>query len=395
MNGARHRLNLRFAGVPAFRGRFVCQTFDSFAGLVTHRRRSLLRSLPPTTLDGELNPFDRTCLDAARLLELPEVAAWVSATYPLVVVDEAQDLNDYRFGMLRALSSVCWVFAAADEFQNLNDDLNTAAVIRWLRGAEQPTALTQIRRTSQDGLLRVAGALRNGSSVCAEIKEKAEFLPCHVGDGFRMVQPHGKAGSVAWAVADELSKMGKFTVVLTPDAKSPAVHAVVGKLQNQIFNKKDQKMGPFPIAWERKEEEEAAALLGDLAADGAMPLRAASQAIAEVKSRHSGDICARLERMRNVRGAAEITRDALRTAIGDVIRNAVRFRPRESGGLRVMTIQRAKNWEFAHVLVLWPHSVMGTPEHQRRLLYNAVTRAKERCSVVVFGQGRVGKAPFV
>jgi superfamily I DNA/RNA helicase len=60
-----------------------------------------------------------------------------------------------------------------------------------------------------------------------------------------------------------------------------------------------------------------------------------------------------------------------------------------------MTIQRAKNREFAHVLVLWPHSVMGTPEHQRRLLYNAVTRAKERCSVVVFGQGRVGKPPFV
>jgi hypothetical protein len=147
----------------------------------------------------------------------------------------------------------------------LNDDLDTAAVLRWLRGAEQPTALTQIRRTSQDGLLRVAGALRNGSSVCAEIKEKARFLPCHVGDGFRMVEPHGKAGNVAWAVADELSKMGKFTVVLTPDAKSPAVHAVVSKLQNQIFSKKGQKMGPFPITWERKEEEEAAALLGDLA----------------------------------------------------------------------------------------------------------------------------------
>ena len=99
--------------------------------------------------------------------------------------------------------------------------------------------------------------------------------------------------------------------------------------------------------------------------------------------------------MRNVRGAAEITRDALRTVIEDVIRDAARFWPREAGGLRVMTIQRAKNREFAHVLVLWPHSVTGTAEHQRRLLYNAVTRAMERCSVVVFGQSRVGKAPFV
>lgn len=59
-----------------------------------------------------------------------------------------------------------------------------------------------------------------------------------------------------------------------------------------------------------------------------------------------------------------------------------------------MTIPRAKNREFRHVLVLWPFSVTGTPEHQRRLLYDAVTRAKELCSVVVFGQNRTAKAPF-
>lgn len=59
-----------------------------------------------------------------------------------------------------------------------------------------------------------------------------------------------------------------------------------------------------------------------------------------------------------------------------------------------MTIQRAKNREFKQVLVLWPHSVTGGMDHQRRLLYNAVTRTKERCSIVVFGQGRTKKPPF-
>jgi ATP-dependent exoDNAse (exonuclease V) beta subunit len=45
--------------------------------------------------------------------------------------------------------------------------------------------------------------------------------------------------------------------------------------------------------------------------------------------------------------------------------------------------------------VLWPpYSVTENMEHQRRLLYKAITRAKERCSVVVFGQGRTGKPPF-
>lgn len=230
MNGARHRLSLRFAGAPGFRGRFVCQTFDSLAGLVTHRCRSLLRSLAPVVVEGEINPFDRTCLDAARLLELPDVASWVAASYPLVVVDEAQDLDPYRFRMLRALSAACCVLAAADEFQNLNGDIDTAPIMSWLRGAERPTALQQIRRTSQDGLLRVAGALRNGSPVCAELRRTSEYLPCHVSNGFRMVEPYGKASTVAWAVADEISRMSRFPVILTPDAKGPSVHAAVSKL---------------------------------------------------------------------------------------------------------------------------------------------------------------------
>jgi hypothetical protein len=77
MNGARQRLNVRFGAVPKLRGRFVCLTFDSFARTVTHRRRSLLRSLPAPDVKEEMSVFDRTCLEAARLLELPEVTAWL------------------------------------------------------------------------------------------------------------------------------------------------------------------------------------------------------------------------------------------------------------------------------------------------------------------------------
>ena len=53
-----------------------------------------------------------------------------------------------------------------------------------------------------------------------------------------------------------------------------------------------------------------------------------------------------------------------------------------------MTIQRAKHREFPNVIVLWPHTVTGSAEHLRRLLYNAVTRAQNHCTVIVLGQGR-------
>ena len=45
------------------------------------------------------------------------------------------------------------------KFQNLNEDIDARDVIAWLRGAETPNELTQIRRTSRDGLLQVAHAL--------------------------------------------------------------------------------------------------------------------------------------------------------------------------------------------------------------------------------------------
>ncbi len=48
-----------------------------------------------------------------------------------------------------------------------------------------------------------------------------------------------------------------------------------------------------------------------------------------------------------------------------------------------MTIHQAKNREFESVVVLWPLKLGGNPEQKRRLLYNAVTRARGRAVVIV------------
>ena len=60
-----------------------------------------------------------------------------------------------------------------------------------------------------------------------------------------------------------------------------------------------------------------------------------------------------------------------------------------------MTIHQAKNREFHSVIVLWPYEVAGNIERQRRLLYNAITRAKNRVLVVVQDPNRLGRPPFV
>ena len=60
-----------------------------------------------------------------------------------------------------------------------------------------------------------------------------------------------------------------------------------------------------------------------------------------------------------------------------------------------MTIHQAKNREFDHVIVLWPYQVTADPEAARRLLYNAITRARRRALVVVQNPDRLQHPPFV
>ena len=64
-------------------------------------------------------------------------------------------------------------------------------------------------------------------------------------------------------------------------------------------------------------------------------------------------------------------------------------------GIRAMTIHQAKNREFDSVIVLWPYNVAGSADRKRRLLYNAITRAKRQAVVIVQNPNRLKQPPFV
>ena len=63
-------------------------------------------------------------------------------------------------------------------------------------------------------------------------------------------------------------------------------------------------------------------------------------------------------------------------------------------GIRVMTIQAAKNRQFRDVVVLWGPGVPGSADHQRRLLYNAISRAEHSCTVIVRTRPQLQQVPF-
>jgi superfamily I DNA/RNA helicase len=151
MHGSRRRLDTRLRRVAGLSERFEATTVDSFAWRLTQRFRQLATSL------GRIVPpeseFAATCAVAAILLEHPVVRSWVNMSFPIVVVDEAQDLSPERSSMIAARATCGKTLLAFDEFQCLDITLLPIAIETWLRSHCTPTVLTGCRRTNDAGNL--------------------------------------------------------------------------------------------------------------------------------------------------------------------------------------------------------------------------------------------------
>ena len=84
-----------------------------------------------------------------------------------------------------------------------------------------------------------------------------------------------------------------------------------------------------------------------------------------------------------LRGLSTVTVSEVVNEVGDIVRRRRAFGPNRPWRRRAMTIHQAKNREFESVIVLWPLKLADNLERKRRLLYNAVTRARDRAVVIV------------
>jgi hypothetical protein len=399
MNGARRRLDARLAENPAFRRRFDCQTFDVFARTLAARRRSLITPAMEARVDA-LNEFDGPCALAAGLLELDAVRTWVARSFPLVLIDEAQDLDDHRMRILQGLSPTCRIVGAADAFQCLHNGRDTAPLMEWLEGAGQTHRLTLVRRTNHQGLLAAALTVREGRDVRAVLKAiTAQNGTTWNGAGFRLLDAPAtqrNTGLLAWAIANDISQRQGSVVILTPDAGNAIVRAALNTVQTRQWPRNNgATFGPYPHTWDRHDNEEADALLADIALPEAASC-ADLRALLAPSARHVAIAQAinRMDRLRRAHGQTAFTAAQVRELVRESMRNHARLGFRQQRGHLAMTIQRAKNREFPNVIVLWPHTATGSPDHLRRLLYNGITRARNHCTVIVLGQGRLNAPPF-
>lgn len=377
MHGSRRRLDERLSAKLPGRA-YECSTIDSFAGRIACRWQSLLSVLGIAV--PEVGDYAGTCAAAAALLAQEGVSAWVARSYPVIILDEAQDLNPARLGILSALAPHVALFAAADEFQCLDETLRPSPACAWLAQAERLTDLTLPRRTNVPTLLAAAAALRAGAAPVSE--------------GAFLVKPGFQVALAATFLANELGWYGgrKSVAVITPSAGKFATDVVDWVAQRTT----KQNNGPFSIRWERSEDKMQNDFLAKLAPAPHMSL-AEAKAMVGIggDGRVLSDVADYLDRQRRAKGRNQFTALEIETVIRHSFANRRRFDTGNVRGHRAMTVHGAKNREFDNVVVLWPAAIMGDAEHKRRLLYNATTRAKSRCLVLVQSRDALTKPPFV
>ncbi|MGO9203016.1 MAG: ATP-binding domain-containing protein [Limisphaerales bacterium] len=378
MHGSRRRLHERLSSLTGLRGRFECSTFDSFAFMVCNRWKSLLKRLGLLMPgDGE---FDKTCDCCGALVEQAHARTWITCGFPTIVVDEAQDLSPERLRIVRGLAPESNLLIAADEFQCLDDRLIPNPAVQWLRSATTPIPLDSNYRTSKADLLAAALAVRTGSDVAVKNRNfKVVLTPKDV------FAAEYVSNAIAWGGTPEVT-------IITPSRKGAfctAIVELVGRRQSSKGN------GPYRCGWECTDVEEVETTMRTLALPDTVSTDGLVTHLGNLNGAFPGGPVAEwADRQRRVSGQIHFDRGEVQRHINRLFSMRRHYSHYSRGRFQAMTVHQAKNREFDGVIVIWPHTVGGDAQHKRRLLYNAITRAKKWCLVLVQGKKALESPPF-
>ncbi len=384
MHGARRRVEVKLREAsPGIR--YSVATIDSFALTIVNRWRTALGwSKPIQSVSNEVDftestftikaDFGKVIGAATQLLESTTVSRIIGTSYPLIVIDEFQDCHGLLLEFVRRLSSCSTLLVAADDFQLLDNSIIGRPAVEWAKALQgdngaHVTELTACHRTSVHGILEAARSLRNNTQAN---RTTVPVICCP------------KEGPVAWKIIEKLvfdhTHWSGTTALICPSHDS-FVQKVLNSCDTQL-----RKRNLLPVRWDveyttEHEREKIRASLGLRHHEGGgnqwtVPSRALDSIAAHVVARSR--YFARLKGMR------EIPRAVVEENVDWVVHQKRAYRT--NFPLRtVTTVHGAKNREFDNVFVLWTFKVPPDESQQRRLLYNAVTRARRNCIVLVLG----------
>lgn len=400
MHGSRKRMEQRLGGIGDGGPPYRVSTIDSFClGLVRRfRRHAGLREgriRVQITAPGDVSrDWERQQgvwranlatlrATAAGLVGRDDVAATLRAAYPLILIDEIQDCDGDLLRIVQGLGRVTQFVAAGDPFQYLVDS-DICPAIDWLKeSSDEIISLDEQHRTDSRSILSSALSIREGTKTghnhVEVIAPKAPGLAAYEIQK-RLVWGHWKgSAALICPVRPGTSKFFRET------------------LASLSRRKADDKLAATPFKWEHTAEEQTTAVVQEVCApfSGQTAVSAASvSAAADVSASFLATRCYRelVARMR-LMGRSEITYAEIEEAAQLQAHAARVYRRPTDERRRAMTVHGAKNREFDQVFVLWPYEVFGADELRRRLLYNALTRARRNALILVQGKKRLSIDP--
>jgi superfamily I DNA/RNA helicase len=381
MHGARIRLHEQLEKIAELRGRYDASTLDSLAWRICRRWRTRIRELGhPIPAEDD---YGANATLSALLLTEEHVRKWVAHVYPAILIDEAQDLDLARLAIIDELAKSCRVIIAFDEFQCLNPRNRPAPVMSWIQGRCRLITLAGSKRTSESRLLSAANQIRDGKPVAG-------------GGVFKIVEaPSNKTAGPVFAatiIGYEMLKDGTFAI-LTPSKDANYAIDIVALLQTKPVGK-DKNVGPFAVRWETGDDR-LFDLREQLRDDAAFTLEEIGSLLSPFLHVSCVDMTlSMIKRMHNAGGTDTFSTETVVKILDRSIAAARQFNRSVPERRLAMTIHQAKNREFDRVAVIWPYKIPPSPEDRRRLLYNAVTRARKSCIVVVQHGSLLKEAPF-
>ena len=388
MHGSRRRMSSKISTHQNL-GRYTdCTTIDSFARNLVRRWRGLLRAtIGETPADGNFQAISKA---AGKLIEQSVVGKWVAHRYPLILVDEMQDCKGGELSILRSLVPVCKCFCAADEFQDLSGILTNEAV-SWARERGSAEALSVVHRTSEPELLKAAMSLRYGKPL--PTRRTTSFEICSV----PTAAPGG--GVVVWRIKSWLRNTSQIAIISpTKRGTSPFVDNLLKWVSSKTSTGKyGSTAGPYKIGWENSDEDLCNELISSLELSEDTTCGLDCCELADTASRVPAlDIKNWLLKKYKLGGGKTISNTEVCEQIRRIVQRRRAFGYIAPKKYFSLTVHQAKNREFDSVIVLWPLRLRNDPEQNRRLLYNAITRAKHRAVVVVEDpkKNRLFSSPF-
>lgn len=255
----------------------------------------------------------------------------------------------------------------------------------WAEQNGQVVSLSEIHRTDALGLLKATSELRNGLSITTK------------GKGFRVLGAFNHNVGASF-VAKSLNwwGFGGDIAIITP------VRAETSLFVRNLLRRIEEKpigtpsVGPYKVPWELAQEDAWGKFFYALKLPDDPNIHVSANEIVMPNNIGATIQLKRwLDQQRRLLGKTTFTVSEIQKATQRIFQNLRIHRRIREGGVRTMTIHQAKNREFESVIVLWPYEVGGSPERQRRLLYNALTRAKRQALVIVQDPKRINAIPFV